>query len=83
MIGENQEKRLRTQHETPDERTIRKRREKAQKAKAEREAAKARKNRIYDLHIYDIRKYQHRMYEVPTRIRTIPPEEDRAYDYYF
>jgi hypothetical protein len=83
MIAETRIKREARQGETEDERNSRIRRTRNEKARVARGEAAARLNHAR-YHRYDIRKYADKDYEVPQRIRTVLPEEDRYFgNYYF
>ena len=76
MIEESRIERQKRKGESVSERQRRKKKEKAEKeANSEKEHA--------PFHLYDKRRYENEMYEIPIRLRNIPPEEDRIENYFF
>ena len=71
MIEESRIERQKRKGESVSERQRRKKKEKAEKeANSEKEHA--------PFHLYDKRRYENKMYEIPVRLRNIPPEKDHS-----
>lgn len=76
MIEETRVERRKRKGESVSARQRRKKKERAEKeANTKKEHA--------PFHLYDKTRYENERYEIPVRVRNIPPEEDRHESYFF
>ena len=76
MIEESRIEMRKRKGENVSERQRRKKNEKAE--------MEAKSNKMHaPFHVYDRKKYENQMYEIPVRVGSIPPEEDRHENYFF